>query len=89
MVQAIAGQDVPSELSEQNWLAEALYFASLVLPQGLGLPFPADPAMSSAPVPAENDFMRQSGLTPATVKSVLTTTREDYDHIRQTMGGAN
>jgi len=85
----IAGQDVPGELSERNWLAEAMYFASLFLPQGLGLPFPVDPAMSSAPFPVESDFMRQSGLTPSTVESVLATTREDYEQIRRTMGGSN
>jgi HD-like signal output (HDOD) protein len=86
MVQAISGQDDPAALSEQNWLAEVLHFASVLLPQGVGLPFAAG-LETATPVPRDNDFMRRSGLTPATVETLLANTREDFDGIRHTMGG--
>lgn len=89
MVQAISGQDDPARMSERNWLAEALHFSSILLPQGLGMPFTAGLEQTNPPVPRENDFMRRSGLTPAAVESLLAATREDYGRVRQTMGGPN
>ena len=89
MVQAIFGQDDPAGQGEQNWLAEALHFASLLLPQGVGMPFAAGVGQSLPPVPGDSDFLRRSGLTPAAVENLLATTREEYIRIRQTMGGAN
>lgn len=87
MVQAVSGQDDPARLSERNWLAEALHFASVLLPQGLGMPFAAGLERAVPPVPTDNDFMRRSGLTPFAVEALLAATREDYGRIRQTMGG--
>lgn len=89
MVHAISGQDDPARLSEGNWLAEALHFASLLLPQGVGMPFSVAHEQTNPPVPRGNDFMRRSGLTPAAVETLLAATREDYGRIRQTMGGPN
>lgn len=87
MIDAISGQDDPARLGGRSWLAEALHFASLLLPQGLGMPFPVDPAKSATPVPSDNDFMRRSGLTSAAVETLLANTIGEYNHIRQTMGG--
>jgi len=89
IVQAISGQDDPAALSERNWLAEALHFASVLLPQGLGMPFAADLGNAVPPVPSENDFMRRSGLTPSAVESLLASTCVDYERVLQTMGGSH
>ena len=87
MVQAIAGQDAPATLMETSWLAEALFFASSLLPQGIGTPFLPSLGTSFALLPVGSDFMHHYGLDPATVEKLLLTTSEEFDTIRKNFGG--
>jgi len=89
MVQAISGQDDPTALSGRKWLAEALHFTSLLLPQGLGMPIADGLEKAVPPVPTENEFMRRSGLTPAAVENLLANTCTDFERARQSVGGPN
>jgi HD-like signal output (HDOD) protein len=86
MIQAIAGQDAPAVRPEPNWLAEALYFASALLPQGLGASFHSVLTEGAAPLPVGSDFMHHYGLTQAAVDTLLASTRQDYDRIRENFG---
>ena len=83
MVQAIAGQEAPTQLPEPNWLAEALGFASVLFPQGLGLPMHVALTESQPISKFSSEFIRKSGLTPAKVEALIATTREDHERIRQ------
>ena len=87
MVQAISGQDAPAILPEKSWLAEALFFASTILPQGVGTPF--SPALeSSYPfMGLGSDFMHQYGLDAARVEALLISTSEEFGKIRESFGG--
>ena len=86
IVQAIAEQDAPMARPESRWLAAALGFASEVLPQGVGQPFPypADGAPDLTLVGA--DFMRCNRLTPASTEHLLQSTGDAFDHLRRTFG---
>ena len=86
LVEAIKGQDAPAELREKNWLAEGLHFATELLPQGLGEPFGRALAEAAPPTLTENDFMKQHRLSPADVWTLIVSTRQDYDHIRENLG---
>lgn len=87
IVQAIAAQDAPAVGEEGTWLAEALFFTSAMLPQGLGTPFlPAvGPTWWSTP-PIGSDFMHQHDLTPVRVEAILQSTSQAFDEIRQNFG---
>ena len=86
IVQAIARQDAPAVIADKNWLAEALFFASALLPQGIGTPF--NPAMgaSLASLPVGMDFMHHYGLSSATAEELLESTSKEFDRIRTTFG---
>jgi hypothetical protein len=86
MIQAIAGQDAPATLPEKNWLAEALFFASALLPQGVGTPFIPSVGESMTILPVGSDFMHQYGLNSEGVEKLLQTTSAEFDRIRQTFG---
>lgn len=86
MIQAIAGQDAPATLAEKNWLAEALFFASALLPQGIGTPFIPSVGESMTILPVGSDFMHHYGLNPEGVEKMLQTTSAEFDRIRQTFG---
>ncbi len=87
IVQSIAAQDAPAVGEEGTWLAEALFFTSAMLPQGLGTPFlPAvGPTWWSTP-PIGSDFMHQHDLTPVRVEAILQATSQAFDEIRQNFG---
>ena len=86
IVEAIARQDAPALQDKKNWLAEALFFASALLPQGIGTPF--NPAMGSslASLPVGMDFMHHYGLSTATAQKLLEKTNEEFEVIRATFG---
>ena len=86
MIQAIAGQDAPATLPEKNWMAEALFFASALLPQGIGTPFIPSVGESMTILPVGSDFMHHYGLNPQSVEKLLQTTSSEFDRIRQTFG---
>ena len=86
IVQAIARQDAPETLTEKNWLAEALFFASALLPQGIGTPFIPSVTSSMTILPVGSDFMHHYGLNSTTVENLLLSTSEEFDCIRQTFG---
>lgn len=86
MVQAIAGQDAPAQLSRSNWMAEALEFATILLPQGIGVPLHIALAESIPTVARIKTFMTHSDLSPGQVESVIASTRFDCDQIRQNFG---
>ena len=89
MIQAIAGQDAPAHLRENNWLAEALHFSSGLLPQGLGVTFQSALTEAAPLPPSSDDFAKKCNLTPEEVEALIAATRQDYDHIRQHIGGPN
>jgi HD-like signal output (HDOD) protein len=86
IVQAIARQDAPETLEEKNWMAEALFFASALLPQGIGTPFMPSVDNSLTILPVGSDFMHHYGLNPAAVEKLLLCTSAEFDRIRQTFG---
>ena len=86
MVQAIAGQDAPAALPRKNWLAEALEFASILLPQGIGVPVHVALHEFTPTVPRIREFMEQSSLTSEQVETVMAQTRADCDSVRQNFG---
>jgi HD-like signal output (HDOD) protein len=86
IVQAVAGQDAPALLAKKSWLAEALFFASALLPQGIGTPFIPSVGTSLMILPVGSDFMHEYGLNRATVENLLLGTSEEFDCIRQTFG---
>lgn len=85
MTQAVAGQDAPAELRAPNWLAEALHFATDILPRGLGAPFRHAPEESMPLSLAGNVFMAQHGLGSEDLRTLIGRTCEDYDQIRQNL----
>jgi hypothetical protein len=87
MVQAIAGQDAPAILPEKSWLAEALFFASTILPQGVGTPFSPNLESSYPFMGMGSDFMHHYGLDAARVEALLVSTSEEFDRIRESFGG--
>lgn len=88
IVQAIAGQDRPPfpAPAQGNWLAEALFFASELLPQGIGIPFTPSVVKSTMVLPVNSSFMDKHGLDPSSVEKLLLSTSESFDSIRQTFG---
>lgn len=87
MVQAIAWQDTPALLRERNWLADALFFSSSLIPQGLGGSFQTALKDLETVPPIGSEFMRECGLTPETVTDLVAATRQDYDRVRQNFSG--
>jgi len=81
-VQAVAAQDDLTQLSGENWLAEALHFATALLPQGLGTPFLPAVGPTWSPTPEVTDFMNRHQLTPAAIDAMLMLTSQSYDEIR-------
>ncbi len=86
MIQAIGRQEAPEAGGDKNWLAEALFFASALLPQGIGTPFIPSVGTSMTVLPVGSDFMHHYSLTPETVEKLLLNTSEEFDTIRQTFG---
>ncbi len=86
MVQAIAGQDAPAQLTKPNWMAEALEFASLLLPQGIGVPLHIALGEFIPTVSRIREFMAHSALSPEQAEAVLASTRCDCDLIRRNFG---
>ena len=86
LVQAITGQDEATESREPNWLADALRFATELLPQGLGEPFRTALAEATPPTLVQNEFMQRHDLSPSDVWELIVNTHQDYDHIRQNLG---
>ena len=86
IVQAIGGQDAPASLAEDNWMAEALFFASALLPQGIGAPFIPSVGTSMTILPVGSDFMHHYDLKSEAVEKLLLSTSEEFDRIRQTFG---
>jgi len=89
MVQAIAGQDAPELLPKTNWLAEALFFSSALLPRGAGVPFDASLAALVTTPPLGSDFMQRNGLAPEVVEELLVKTRQAFEEVRKSFGGRN
>lgn len=86
-VQAIGAQAAPALLTEGIWLADALYFASALLPQGLGTPFlPAVGPTWLITTPIGSDFMHRHDLTVNAVETMLQDTSRSFDEIRQNFG---
>ena len=85
-VRAIGAQDTPAALAEDNWLADALYFTTALLPQGVGTPFlPAiGPTWSAGPI--TDDFMRRHNLSAEAVDAMLQATSKSFDKIRANFG---
>ena len=89
MIQAIAGQDAPAQLGRPNWMAEALEFASILLPQGIGVPLHIALGEYIPTVARLREFMAHSDLSPEQVEAVIAGTRLDCDQIRQNFGRKN
>ena len=86
MIQAIAGQDGPDPQQKPSWLAGALHFASVLLPQGLGAPFHSSLREAAPASSISSDFMPQYRLTPTEAEALIAATRQDYDRVRQELG---
>jgi len=80
MVQAVAGQDRPERLAESSWLAEAMHFASQVLPPGSAAS-EKQPELGDL-AKAEDGFMTANDLTLDNVSTVLSTTRQTFGQVR-------
>jgi HD-like signal output (HDOD) protein len=89
MVQAISGQDAPATLPAPNWLADALYFTSAMLPQGAGAPFDASLAAPVTTPPIGSDFMHRNGLSAEIVEKLMGKTRKNFEEVRKSFGGRN
>ena len=87
MVQAIAGQDAPALLPDQSWLAEALFFSSTILPQGVGTPFSPALEASYPFMGIGSDFMQHHDLDATKVEELLLSTSKEFDQIRESFGG--
>jgi HD-like signal output (HDOD) protein len=86
MVDAIGGQDDPTKLETENWLAEGLHFASELLPQGIGAPYTPSEAIAWTPSPSADEFMSRHELTQTDVESLLKSTSESFESIRRHFG---
>jgi HD-like signal output (HDOD) protein len=86
LVQAIGMQEQPATLEQGNWIADALYFASALLPQGVGTPFLPAVGPIWGLTPVGSDFMHRCGLDPAMVDTVLSSTSHSFDTIRKDFG---
>ena len=86
IVEAIARQDAPALQEKKNWLAEALFFATALLPQGIGTPFNPVMGSSLAHLPVGMDFMHHYGLNAATAELLLEKTSVEFERIRTTFG---
>jgi HD-like signal output (HDOD) protein len=86
IARAVGVQDDPVAPVDGNWYAEALHFASLLLPQGVGTPFlpSVGPIWGTTPVGAE--FMERCELSTATVDRLLRETSQSYDEVRANFG---
>jgi hypothetical protein len=67
-------------------LADALYFTTALLPQGVGTPFlPAvGPTWSASPI--TDDFMRRHNLSAEAVDAMLQATSTSFEKIRANFG---
>jgi HD-like signal output (HDOD) protein len=86
MVQGIGMQNTPGNLQEKNWLADALYFSSALLPQGVGRPFLAEAEQVQELPPIGSEFLHANGLTPDSLNALLRTTNRTFDEVRQNFG---
>lgn len=86
IVQAIARQDAPETKENRNWLAEALFFSSALLPQGVGTPFIPSVGTSMTVLPVGSDFMHHYDLRADKVEALLLATSTEFDRIRQSFG---
>jgi HD-like signal output (HDOD) protein len=87
MVHAIEHQDAPSAAAERIWLAEALYFASELVPQGLGAPFNLALSTPTPDVTARKAFMADNDLTDELVDRLIHNTREAFAEVGNAFGG--
>jgi len=83
IVQAIGAQDHPAILDERNWLADALFFASAMLPQGVGTPFLPSVGPIWGLTAAGTEFLHRCNLDAAAVDTVLSSTSQAFDEIRK------
>jgi HD-like signal output (HDOD) protein len=86
VVQGIGMQYEPATLEQRNWLAEALFFSSTVLPQGIGRPFLPEVGPTWVVTPVGIEFMHRYGLNPDSVNGLLRTASESFDEIRRNFG---
>ena len=86
VVQGIGMQYEPATLTESNWLAEALFFTSSVLPQGVGKPFLPEMGPTWAATPVGSEFMHRFGLTTDTVNALLRSSSAAFDELRRNFG---
>ncbi len=87
MVEAVAAQYAPAKLAVKNQLAEALNFASALLPQGVGTPFLPALGITWIVLPGGKDFMRRHDLNPDAIDLLLNSTSESFDEIRANFEG--
>lgn len=86
IVQAIGMQDLPSAANEGNWAADALYFATTILPQGVGTPYlPAIGPIVGRSIP-RSEVTERFGFDPANLDAVLSATSQEFDNIRKNFG---
>lgn len=83
MVQAIEFQDHPEKAPIPNWIAEALQFATTILPAGLDVSF----AKSDAPAPplAACEFAERHQLTQESVNSMLAVCRAGFNSVSRNL----
>ena len=86
IVQAVGAQDAPATLPDGNWLADALFFASALLPQGTGTPFLPAIGTNWPEPPKVSTFMDHHDLTPDAVDAMLQATSATFDEIRENFG---
>lgn len=83
IVTAIGGQDDPVTVANGSWLAEALYFSSALLPQGIGRPFFPGGSLTWTSAPCSAKFMHRYGLTFERVETLLGQTGQAFEEISQ------
>jgi HD-like signal output (HDOD) protein len=86
IIQAIGAQNEPATLKERNWLADGLFFASAMLPQGVGTPFLPSVGPIWGLTTAGTDFLKRCNLDAASVDIVLSNTSTAFDEIRKGFG---
>jgi HD-like signal output (HDOD) protein len=86
IVSAIAAQDEETPSDAEAWLPSALRFTSDLLPEGIGTPFLPAVGPTWTTTPVGSAFMHRHGLSPATVDSLLHSTSETFDRIRENFG---
>ncbi len=85
-VLAVGAQDAPATLAEGNWLAEALYFSSALLPHGLGTPFLPEVGPTWEASPIVSEFINRHDLSTEAVNTMLQATSTAFEEIRVNFG---